>query len=1024
MKIAFLHLSDIHFKDNDNFVFDKHSKIIQAIKSDIILINKIYIIITGDIAYSGKNTEYEIAKSFFNNLLNFLKFENKEIKFILIPGNHDCNFSNCNEKRKNNLKKIYNENFYTFSDKNTIINECLSVQKDYFDFCNIFFDKVQNEKLFFSYKDKMDNSTILFNCFNTSWVSELKEKPGKIFLPINDWSNTGNDYFENSLSISLLHHPLNWYNPNNNNHLDFRTFLLNNSNLVFTGHEHYHGFSQTINYLNNSENSFFIEGSVLQDSYRKESKFNFLVLDMINCSLDFKVFSYDRRDDFYFPIEDKKNIQFKKLYEKNKIFKLNEVFYNYLNDIGFLVTHSSGELSLNDIFVYPNLEKINDKANKILSSEKLINNNEKRILILSDDQAGKTTLCKTLYKNYYNTGFIPLLIYGEKIKNSNVDQIIKLSFQDQYNGGDKTQLVEKYKQLSKNKKVLFIDNFNLIKLNDKELILLTKKLNEIFDYIIITVNNDYNLENLLKKDNLFLNFQIYKILKYGYKLREKLINNWYSIGENNDDLIYENTIKTHNKINDIIQKNIILSYPIYILSILQSLEINKNFDLSQTSYGYCYYSLIYFSFKKNKLQENDIDSYFNFLTYFAFNLFKNDSLEFTESDLLDYIKVYKDKYILSSDDILDLMTKSLIFKKNNLNYINFYQEYIYYYFVGKYLAEHKDEEKEIILKLCKLTHVKKYANILLFLIHHTKDIFIIDEIQLNMMIIFEHYKPAILNSDETKFMQELTEIVSNKIKIENKNHKEYRSDYLDEKDKVESNEKDYDDNIDNIDIKNDNYELDDISKINQSIKIMEIIGQLLKNRHGSLPKDKLTDIITEAYNVGLRTLKYFLSFFEEKDIVNIFVEKIMNIIEEENKDDKNFKIDDIDRDELYKKVNFFISGLSYFVTFSIIDKIGTALGVERLNEIFNSIAENNNFPSYKLISFIIETKYSNKLSIDKIKKFVKEFDKNNFALSMLKKIVLEYIYMHNIDYKTKQQLATLLNIPIHSQLISENIKSK
>ena len=150
----------------------------------------------------------------------------------------------------------------------------------------------------------------------------------------------------------------------------------------------------------------------------------------------------------------------------------------------------------------------------------------------------------------------------------------------------------------------------------------------------------------------------------------------------------------------------------------------------------------------------------------------------------------------------------------------------------------------------------------------------------------------------------------------------------------------------------------------------------------------------------------------------------MNIIEEENKDDKNFKIDDIDRDELYKKVNFFISGLSYFVTFSIIDKIGTALGVERLNEIFNSIAENNNFPSYKLISFIIETKYSNKLSIDKIKKFVKEFDKNNFALSMLKKIVLEYIYMHNIDYKTKQQLATLLNIPIHSQLISENIKSK
>ena len=47
----------------------------------------------------------------------------------------------------------------------------------------------------------------------------------------------------------------------------------------------------------------------MQNSYKKESKFNFMVLDLLTSSLDFKVFNYDHKDDMYFPIEEKKDIE-------------------------------------------------------------------------------------------------------------------------------------------------------------------------------------------------------------------------------------------------------------------------------------------------------------------------------------------------------------------------------------------------------------------------------------------------------------------------------------------------------------------------------------------------------------------------------------------------------------------------------------------------------------------------------------------------------------------------------------------
>ena len=66
MKIGILHLTDAHFSSDKDFVYNKTSKIVAAVKYIYEDCDKIYITFSGDIANMGKTEEYEIAKCFLN----------------------------------------------------------------------------------------------------------------------------------------------------------------------------------------------------------------------------------------------------------------------------------------------------------------------------------------------------------------------------------------------------------------------------------------------------------------------------------------------------------------------------------------------------------------------------------------------------------------------------------------------------------------------------------------------------------------------------------------------------------------------------------------------------------------------------------------------------------------------------------------------------------------------------------------------------------------------------------------------
>ena len=133
MTIALLQLSDIHFKKDDNSVLNKIEKIFDAIKNEVDTCKYLFIVFTGDIAFSGQKDEYRQAEILINDLQTRIRNYNNNIKieFIFTPGNHDCDFSQNEEVRNMIIDNIVQD-----PSKITpaLISTCVETQKEYLNF--------------------------------------------------------------------------------------------------------------------------------------------------------------------------------------------------------------------------------------------------------------------------------------------------------------------------------------------------------------------------------------------------------------------------------------------------------------------------------------------------------------------------------------------------------------------------------------------------------------------------------------------------------------------------------------------------------------------------------------------------------------------------------------------------------------------------------------------------------------------------------------------------------------------------
>lgn len=1025
MKFIIFHLSDMHFRSKNNILLERIEQFTNAIQNLTMGIDHLFMVISGDIAYSGKVEEYNQAMKFIDNVKNKVEsYSKKKINFIIIPGNHDCNYKVKNKKVREKLIKSIQQNKYSTIDGD-IVDQCCAAQNNIFDFIRRYQDKnkiFHSDKLIWILNYKINKFNIIFNCYNTSWVSQKNEQPGKMFFPVKKLPEKCFKY-KADLIISVLHHSFNWQIPRNSRELS--THLEETSDLVLTAHEH--EFSKYKKDDHEGNYTEIIEGSVLQEhGDDSKSEFNVIKIDVKNKTLI--PLNYKWNGELYAP----SSRTYKPLsYERSKrlskkVFEINSRTENYLNDPGAKFSHPhKTELILDDIFIFPNMRNINiDKIKDIpkepLSSEALckINKSGNKILLIGSEKSGKSSLCKILYKHYYENQYVPIYISGDRLKSTSLEDfnnLINQCYEDQYS--DET--IEQFYQLKNQKKLLIIDDLDRSRLAIKYKSSLLIKVNKYYPNIIITSDDLFMIEMLGSKEKhvevAFEEYQKFSILEFGHLLRSRLIKKWNLLGSEEDIEEKELTLKEKNTkhvVDSIIGRNFVPSYPFFLLIILQAIELGHPHDLKHSAYGHYYQYLITHNLSLFIKNIDEIETYYNYIAELAYWFFKNKTREISKNSFYDFHKWYCSEYkvspsfreLINLDTLIKNLSNAFILEQHNLVY-KFKYKYIYYFFVARYFSNNISGEdiKKIVIEMCKRLYREEFANIIMFLTYHSKDPNILEEILANATSLFSDYQPVKFEDDILSINNLIEEIP--KLVLENVNVEEFREEALKDQDNIELYEKQeiIDSDGELFDV-HEEIKLDEVSQFNIAFKTIEILGQILKNYYGSLKGTKKYHIGKETYFLGLRLLSVFFSLLE--DLSDFLAYKIKSVIEEKGITDRQ-KIENISKN--------FLFGFFLLFSYLFIKKISFSIGNEKLSETFKEIQEKNDITSVHLIDISIKLDFYATLPFNDIEKLGKKLTKNALPFNMLRTMVMDYIYMFPTNYKDRQRICNSLGISMKTQ---------
>lgn len=670
-------------------------------------------------------------------------------------------------------------------------------------------------------------------------------------------------------------------------------------------------------------------------------------------------------------------------------FEIINEFLEEIQQIEF-VTQSKKGTTLSDIFVFPNISVDKDAFKKEnIEYDFFLEKKKKSILIKGREFSGKTALLKWLYTSLREK-YTTLLLNGNNIhKTLDFDEYFRGEFSKQMNGN-----FNNWMKLEN--KVVLIDNFNH---NISHNII--AYLNENFVMTIIALDDEeYML--YFKDEPSFSDYTTLTLGQFNLVQQEGLIKKWRQESRSNNlteinDLDID---KIEARVNNVITaQKIVPRYPFYILSILQSLESFMPSDYRITAYGHCYQALVTAQLIKKNIKPEDLDTCFNYLKNLSYDIYDQtkDGKTYTKKEYLHFRDTYKSRFIITEALINKIENEDYPILDIQGNYVRFEHSYIYYFFLGMHLAS--IENITIIDDLCKKIHLKQNAFILIFTIHHTQSRDLLDTIRLHCVYSFENVPPAELSTEETKFMNNLIASLPQSI-ISNKSTEQNR---IEQRKNKEAN------NDDQNDVSEDEEANKDVSimEINRGIRIMEVLGQILKNRAGSFEKKDVEEILENTVDLGLRILNLFLSEYRKPE----FKEWLIKLLEDAEKRSEIMRNRKFDNEKRISFIEKAIQFFGYVVTIGMLNRIFEAVTTDKLTEIMQLLSEKKSSPAYELINHLVASS-QNGINVNHVKFLLEKYDKkkNYWAEKALSYYVQNYLNTHNINYKDRQRLFKALDI--------------
>lgn len=1010
MKLAIVQIGDIHIKDVDNPVLQRANSIASAVRAETIDAPNTLLAVTGDVAYSGTPEEYLRARDFFTKLQLELQSVSgtKLLTTIAIPGNHDCNFDEEGEVRPALLEMIA-DRIENLDPSGEIAQQLTKVQSPFFGFEAWLTHGPElplASRLAWSREIPCDGQSVRVNCYNTAWISRINERPGEMFFPSQAVVTPADAH----LTVSLFHHPTAWLEPNNARL--FRNAVESTSDLIMTGHEHAFGVFEKRE-LDSESVQHYIEGGALCGESGDDSGFSVVIVDTDQRT--YEVVKFEWNGALYQPrrFEPREFVRQRRGLQGR--IRNNSGFVATLNEPGTGFRHPFARiLHLSDLYVYPDLTWVMPTAKKshamTVRTDDVLDffREHKKVVVMGDHDRGKTALAKILYAELNRTlGVLPVLVCAEDltgVRGKDVRRAIRTAFAEQYDERD----WDAYLQLPPTQKMVIFDNWDRIRFNARGQARILAGLNAEYERIVCFTSELFQMAEIAEPDAHEVPFAEYDqcfIRELGRKHRGRLIQKWHSLGREYTldarDFNHE-VAASEKKMDTLLGKNLLPSVPIVVLTALQ-LDLDVQATSNTGSYGHIYEALLTQALAGVSGKPTDIGTKYTYISRIAYFLYREDRQSLTTQELHKIHEDYCERYQirLSEAEMISDLVQAQIIARTGTSYA-FKYSYGYYYFVAKYFQENLPQGDGVLraqlLDIADKVNFDDYANILIFYLYLTNDGAIIEHILLNAAQIFHEVAPAELDGDvhfiNRLLIEPAKKIVLPPIDIQ-ANREEYRR-LQDEDDESEAiaprkwGKVSYGDG------------LEDMVKLNIALKHLRIMGQVLRNFPGVLKGDIKVRLTTECYSLGLRVIAALLGLAEAN------LEELRKYMAEMIRVRRGIETPE----QLGKSADEALIWITKGVAFGIIKRISYAVGLEDLELTYARVREIQGAqkPAIRLIDLSIKFDHFREAPEKDVYSLDDLLHENAFAHSVLRSLVVDYLYLYCSNLRLAQKLGSRLDI--------------
>ena len=588
MRILIVHLSDVHITGSNDLVLSRSKAIIDAVKNIDYTLDCCAIVVSGDLTYAGSEDQYllfmefleEISKGLQASLQSNGANNNVPVYIVTVPGNHDCTFEGAPAARDMVIEGVLKETSQV--KEPSVVQACLGVQGNFFQVqkavaSNGLVDggTGYDNRLYYEYRFTLKGQGICFLCCNTAWLSRLHETQGKLFFPPSAIPERIKD---SVLSVAVFHHTYNWLEPLN--WRAFRKRIEAVTDLILTGHEH--DATRRSHDGGKGERNLYLEGGALQDPEDlTASAFNAIVLDTNTRKQKFVQLAWD--GELYVPAGvtiagaegaglSWEDFQGNILRQRGR-FELSNEMKQFLDDPGVSLVHREHEtLKLSDIFIFPDLREVNYVKEGVLPvfrGETLrdLIRTMPRLLITGDSQAGKTSLTKMLFRQLFDSDYIPVLMNGSK--RPPTDDRLYGYIDDLFVTQYEAEALASYRQLDRERRVLIVDDYHKLPLGSLKRMKFLETLGKfsghivLFSHDLVTLND---IENISSDKDSHLIFTRYCIQQFGYSRRNSMVEKWLLLNADADKdsaSFAHQLFQINGVLNTLFGKNFVPSFPVY-----------------------------------------------------------------------------------------------------------------------------------------------------------------------------------------------------------------------------------------------------------------------------------------------------------------------------------------------------------------------------------------------------------------------------------------------------------------------------